>query len=767
MNFKLLSRKVILLASVLLPISSWGNSGAAFFDKMVGSYPKIENCPELDNLASNAVAKSNYIDSISVNNACIGKQTQNGQFIYVNKCSGTEVQSLVRAKIVEVEKICNNRNAAQAQQKAAAEKQAAQKQAQSQAKTQAIGQMLPVVAQVAGSFSNKKSNSEKKDTTIQGPIKEASDAAEKAKANTVNAKSGSSSTKVDVAGNSATSSNSNVNSTARNIDSIPNSNEAAQATVTTAALPTVDNSSINSLQDINPQVADTLKRLDDKALAIDSEKAANSLTGKIKDKARDVLSIGKKEDVPDEKTSAEIKNGDSQAEALRKQVQVIISHANAQASPQAQACNVLANKIETAVNTVYLPARKTCTKSSSLADKFCSLIRSDKAQAVQALVTIGSTVLSNINSASDSCETTSNISKIAQAGMTAAQLSCTGVKLTCDASCALSVRQQKTIVTAIKSYVDCAGKQIEVGINMQSNQVTMAQGIDLQRSGEAAQSAGANLYELLEKEMIPESDVPKAKIACKNNEANMLVMATQIAGLVSAYKDAKKCKEQLASSSSQSAVNGSTAVSTAQMCSDPANASNYVCKCTADPNAEGCLNNMATTGLASVRTNNNDGTSGMIGADNSGIKAPTGLGNVNGGLSDEAKKILGINSGDSANNSFGSAEAAGGGSGSSSSGADAGSSKSGKTAAVEKSKKSMLDFSFGDLSSGLSGLFGKGKKSGSDGKTYEDQQEQINAVKRKIASDQARSEISTASGRSNFDKVRNRYQSTNASFLGQ
>jgi len=87
-------------------------------------------------------------------------------------------------------------------------------------------------------------------------------------------------------------------------------------------------------------------------------------------------------------------------------------------------------------------------------------------------------------------------------------------------------------------------------------------------------------------------------------------------------------------------------------------------------------------------------------------------------------------------------------------------------------KSALSSFSFGSLSGGLGSFFGsnKGGKNAAALKVLDPQKakEQELAIKRKLASEQLRSEVSMASGKSNFDKIRNRYQmSTSSLFNGQ
>jgi hypothetical protein len=143
------------------------------------------------------------------------------------------------------------------------------------------------------------------------------------------------------------------------------------------------------------------------------------------------------------------------------------------------------------------------------------------------------------------------------------------------------------------------------------------------------------------------------------------------------------------------------------------------------------------------------------------------------GLSSAAKAALGLNSNgaDSANNgaanSLSSFATDGSGADLSvTAGAGAYGSANHKTdaASIEKEKSKFNFGSFGSLGGAISGFFGGSKKSSDSNKFSKDQ---VEAARRQIASEKVRSEISSASGKSNWDKVTTRYNESSSSFLGQ
>ena len=250
------------------------------------------------------------------------------------------------------------------------------------------------------------------------------------------------------------------------------------------------------------------------------------------------------------------------------------------------------------------------------------------------------------------------------------------------------------------------------------------------------------------------------KIAqCEKNGADILTMGAQAAALLSAAMDSKKCEEQL--SSGDGSGSGSLAT-TAQFCAQPGNSSSITCRCAADPSGAGCLGSLGA------------------GSDVSGFAGlQKGVGNVSGFSSTGAPKISDsdIQFGDvpsevaaktdnglSPTSPFAAAQSAGSGGSAGGSGA-AGSAKPGGAGSEEEKSKG-FSMGFSSLAKGFGNLFGL-KGNDKVGKTLSTEQKniQLQAIKRKIASDQIRAEISTASGKSNFDKIKDRYAETRSSLI--
>ena len=410
---------------------------------------------------------------------------------------------------------------------------------------------------------------------------------------------------------------------------------------------------------------------------------------------------------------------------------------------QVQAANQAAATAITQLNSqanTYSLVQKTCSASHSGADHLCSFVTNEKVIAVQGLMAVVTPIITKSSSARESCEILEKTNKVGQFGMAAANLMCLTAKSTCDVSCPAGTKQITTMMDLAKTIMRAAPK---AGIAMES---TMA-------------SEQKPLIEYTGK--------------CKAFSLSSKSMLAAAATLATSSKSAENCKEKLtAGGGGASGMAAGAIVTTAEHCSKPENANSSVCRCTQNPNADGCFGSFA--GVKGVATQNKNSGSGM--ASNSGSSSGV---TAAGPLSNEQKQALGFNTQDKNKNASTDSMMAGGlanvnGVGSSSDGSGSGLvDENGQNIKTDTTKKSSLSsFSFGSLSGGLGSFFGsnKGGKNAAALKVLDPQKakEQELAIKRKLASEQLRSEVSMASGKSNFDKIRNRYQmSTSSLFNGQ
>jgi len=388
----------------------------------------------------------------------------------------------------------------------------------------------------------------------------------------------------------------------------------------------------------------------------------------------------------------------------------------------------------------YKLVQSTCNASNSGANTLCSFVTNPKVLAVQQLMAVATPIITKSSSARESCEILEKTNKVGQFGMAAANVMCLGTKTTCDISCAAGLKQLTPMVQNIAII-----------------------------SADAPDAA-----HLMMKAIASEETSVGLKVGeCKKHSLSAASMLAATVTLATSSKAAENCKEKLtAGGGGASGMAAGAIVTTAEHCSKPENANSSVCRCTQNPNADGCFGSFA--GVKGVTTQNKNSGSGM--ASNSGSSSGV---TAAGPLSNEQKQALGFNTQDKNKNASTDSMMAGGlatanGVGSSSDGSGSGLvDENGQATKTDTTKKSALSsFSFGSLSGGLGSFFGsnKGGKNAAALKVLDPQKakEQELAIKRKLASEQLRSEVSMASGKSNFDKIRNRYQmSTSSLFNGQ
>lgn len=449
-----------------------------------------------------------------------------------------------------------------------------------------------------------------------------------------------------------------------------------------------------------------------------------------------------------------LKTDGAEIQAFTTKSNTIINSANSAAGP----CTPAFAKVGTAVQK-YIVEKTSCSKDVVMTDNICSAIRSPQAQAIQTLMTVGTAALGQMNSASQTCSATSDLSKIGQAGATIWNLGCTAIKFKCDFSCA------------------AAGKAL-VAVDAAANESSLCIKDLLAESSVLAASLAAHTAAVgnASTQMLALSSAQKPPVAasvasCEKHAASIAQIASQVLGLAMAAQQAKDCKEKLTANDGDGGSSGGggggvggkpSAITTTQLCSDPKNATMQICKCNASATAEGCpgaIAKLTTTSSPSFKSTGNG----------SQMAGPDAAFKQGSNLSAAAKSALGINS-DGTNN--GSANSAGlgfnggGTSGTDSNAAGAHGSANQKTDTAGSSKeKSKFNLgSFSSLGGAIGGFFGGSKKSGGSEKSSKDQ---IESAKRQIASEKVRSEISSASGRSNWDKVSTRYTESTSTFLGQ
>lgn len=407
----------------------------------------------------------------------------------------------------------------------------------------------------------------------------------------------------------------------------------------------------------------------------------------------------------------------------------------------------------TGVITAYEGVKKTCLGLAEKTEFLCIEGTSPGAVAAKTLVSSAGPILAAVNSAQKACSNTSKITGLAAMGLTVAKGVCMASQMACTTSCSAALAKLKSSVTTYTSnattasttdqklaYAECAKLLSGYGACIGEANAKVA----------AVKSALAQVQTITQKEAAPTPGTSAGLAAkCKMKLADALMMAANVASLMLAKKNADECDKKL----STAGVAGAGATVT-QYCETPANASTQFCSCQKEPNKEGCPGFTASTSTVDKEKQDQKGLdlkgvggkSSFAGSGNKGFDPSTGLPT---GVSDSEA------SGDESQLSLsgsGSGTTFGGGGGGNAAGAGgAGSAAAGSSnPPVEREKKKW------DFGSFASSLFGGG--GGSKGKnTTNGNLKQKEAIERKIASDKLSREVSSASGKSNWEKIRQAY----------
>lgn len=237
------------------------------------------------------------------------------------------------------------------------------------------------------------------------------------------------------------------------------------------------------------------------------------------------------------------------------------------------------------------------------------------------------------------------------------------------------------------------------------------------------------------------------------------LLALNIAGVYKAQQNAKQCADKLKTGGDKATV--------AEYCAQPANVETSYCKCQRDNTQQGCAGHLVTSSTFDRKADdkgsvlrNGGGASAFAGPgvnganiNAGGINSPISTSGSNLGTAEKLKDSNSAATGYAGGS--GSGGALGSRSGDSSSGSEAG-------AGEEKDKKK---WSFGAFTGGFGG-FGGGSGSAKDGSGSAKVGQKNLDTGRAIASEkQWRAEVTSSSGKSNFEKVRESYLKKTTSFL--
>jgi len=425
---------------------------------------------------------------------------------------------------------------------------------------------------------------------------------------------------------------------------------------------------------------------------------------------------------------------------------------------KAELLNINAN-----IKTYVTVKRKACTSNVETAGFICVEGTSPGAKIVRRLMDAGAPLLKAISSAQKACSTTASLTSLAGDALLAAKGVCVAAKATCDFSCSATATEATRIIAQLNA----------VKLKIVQDKTLACESIAL---CPAAQTGAVSLNEVVDsfiatlKKESSSNPGTAANLAskCSGYSKDLAVLGTNLVAILASQKSASECASKLASSDQKT-----TAL---QYCENPANANTQFCICNKTPTAAGCPN---ANSAAALTTTNTPASENGVDVKNTGSGNQFASGGVNGKPSNALSGVNGSGAlagtnpdGTKANAKTDSPTAGGSGLGVSSTGGSGGFSSgdapsadiagaNGKMATPEDKKK----WGFGAFSAiGGGGSGGGDGSSGAGGKNKLGQKD-MDAIQRQIASEQFRAEVSEASGKSNWEKVRQRYLSNTPSFL--
>lgn len=394
------------------------------------------------------------------------------------------------------------------------------------------------------------------------------------------------------------------------------------------------------------------------------------------------------------------------------------------------------------LNETFVEQRKTCTDRHTWAENSCLEFLSE--HMVGATSAVNSVLgLLNVSGVNDSCNTMQKAMDIAQAGLTSYTAVCGTMKVGCGSSCVAARKTLESIKKA-KARVEAASCKF---IPQEGNECTA--------NIENFKGAVKNLWNEYDKDLKedePLSMVGKAKL-CTEKYSDLV--RSGIAGLASVMKSltaAKQCEED-----SRGQVAAADAI--AVKCADPANEQLPECICLKKPNTPGCEN--GPTIRESNSSNGNIAAMGGLGdlsaSDGSGSGPDFGgggLGESMPGVEPREPASAGVGGGGGSSAGLGGGGGGGSGSGP---GGEAGEGKS-------KLNTNILGGAGGGGGGGWgSGGFGSG--SGDKYRAYLPGGDKD--PNRGVAGQEAawNKEVTGHGGKSNWDKIKDRYRDNRNTLL--
>lgn len=415
-------------------------------------------------------------------------------------------------------------------------------------------------------------------------------------------------------------------------------------------------------------------------------------------------------------------------------------------------------------------AKKSCNTQAERAEFLCVEGSSPGAKAVRTLLNLSGPILAIVNSAQKACSQTSDVMDFASKALTIAKGACVAAKIMCDGGCSKALKKVEDFRADVNTITGIVNTSATQGMGLCARltappAISACEADNRRKQGMAIQYPG-QINQLLNRESNAGTLGTTAGLAkkCEDKLVDIAAFAGNILSLVTAKNSADDCKENLAAGGTGTNPNASAT----QYCEQTTNYQTQFCQCQRNPQQEGCPGYVMGPGagsngndLAGTNIRGSAGLSNFAGG-SKGLTAP-GVGSITGGADGNASgesSFTGAAGSGTGEGQYPMIGSTGGG------GALAGNATTGEAAPKAKpEEKDKKKWDFGSFAGGVAGAFGLGKgKSSENGKVNNPQDD---AIQRKVASEKLAGEISAASGKSNWEKVRDRYLIKSDTLLGQ
>lgn len=429
------------------------------------------------------------------------------------------------------------------------------------------------------------------------------------------------------------------------------------------------------------------------------------------------------------------------SKALTSEGQSIVSNAKnlAQAINMADpASGAKGNALATDLST-YMDSQESCRNKESIAMTYC--LEKSNPGIAKALPIIQTLVSGMSASVSDSCSTLAKAMNIANEALLAYQATCAAAKGVCQYSCSGAVTKIKKAQTEFTALAKTATANCKVKNTTNPGALAMCT-TNIETPLKAMTAS-------IEKEanVKQDSSVAQKNTTCANYATQLASAVVGSIGVIKTMSDANSCA---------AATTDTTTASTEVDCTLEANQTNVVCICKATPRAAGCSEGLDTTASAMAADSLRSASTGDYTP-----AATTGGGDL-GLTSDSSLGAADTSSSGSSGGVYGGGGGSGlGGSSGLSAGAD------GKNLAQQKSAGYNTNIYGGENSGGGGGgSWGSGDSNASALRQYlPGGSRDPNKASAVAAQAAVKKEVTSEGGKSNWEKIRERYRDQRSTLI--